>query len=484
MGSLVRKSFHGILWSAIERFSLQGVHFAIGVVLARMLTADDFGMIGMLSIFLGVSQVFIDCGFSSALIRQVKTTEDDYGTAFTANLAISAVAYAVLFATAPRVEIFYAMPGLAEVMRAVSATLVINALFTVHKVRLTRDVDFKTQSKVSLGAAVASGLLGIGLAYAGCGVWSLVWQTVANSVLNLVLLATLMRWFPKPSFNWLSFRNLFGFGSRLLAASLVHAVYSNLYNLIIGKKFSAGDLGHFTQADRLAKFPSQNVEGVLQRVTYPLLSQLQNEPERLRTIYIKYLGIACFAVFPMMMGLAAVARPLVSLMLGEKWLPCVPMLQVLCLGMMLDPVCSINLNLLYVKGRSDLVLKLEIIKKSIAIAILFAAVPFGIQWMCVGRTVYSAVATLLNMTYTRRFINLSIAGQLKLMSGPLAMSSVLVLACFGIGRLGLGNVATLAIDIPVGAAVYLGFSRGFRLGAFRELLSILATLRRSEGKTA
>lgn len=484
MGSLVHKSFHGIFWSAVERFSLQGVRFAIGVVLARMLAADDFGMIGMLSIFLVVSQVFIDCGFSSALIRQVDTTEKDYGTAFTANLAISAAAYAVLYAAAPRVEAFYAMPGLCGVMRAVAATLVIGALYTVHKVRLTRDVDFKTQSKVSLGAAVASGLLGIGLAHAGYGVWSLVWQTIANSVLNLLLLTVLMRWFPKPAFDRKSFRNLFGFGSRLLVAGLVHAVYSNLYNLVIGKKFSAADLGQYTQADRLSRFPSQNVEGVLQRVTYPLLSKLQNEPERLRTIYVKYLEIACFAVFPMMMGLAGTARPLVALMLGGKWLPCVPMLQVLCLGMMLDPVCTINLNLLYVKGRSDLVLRLEIVKKSIAVAILFAMVPFGVLWMCVGGTVYSVIATLLNMTYTRQFIDLSMAGQLKLMAGPLAMSSALLLACFGIGALGLGNAVTLAIEIPVCVALYLGLSQGFRVAAFRELLSILATLRRGEGKTA
>lgn len=484
MGSLVHKSFHGIFWSAVERFSMQGVHFAIGVVLARLLSADDFGTIGMLSIFLGVSQVFIDCGFSNALIRQVETTQEDYGTAFTVNFAISAVVYALLFAAAPVVEAFYAMPGLAGVMRAVAATLVITALYAVNKTRLTRAVDFKTQSKVSLGAALLSGLLGIGLAYAGCGVWSLVWQSVANSALNLVLLVALMRWFPKPAFDKESFRRLFGFGSRLLAAGLVHAVYSNLYNLVIGKKYTAGDLGQFTQADRLSKLPSQNMEGILQRVTFPLLSQLQNEPERLRGIYIKYLGVACFAVFPMMIGLAATARPLVALMLGEKWLPCVPMLQVLCLGMMLDPVCSINLNLLYVKGRSDLVLKLEIVKKSIALAILFAALPFGVQWMCVGRAVYSAIATLLNMTYSRRFIDLSIVGQLKLMAAPLAMSSAMALGCWGIGCLGMGNGATLGTAVFVGAGVYLGMSLAFRVGAFRELLAVFAALRRGEKQAA
>lgn len=307
---------------------------------------------------------------------------------------------------------------------------------------------------------------------------------MANSILNLLLLTVLMRWVPTPAFDRGSFRKLFGFGSRLLAASLVHTVYTNLYNLVIGKKYSAGDLGHFTQADRLSRFPSQNVEGILQRVTYPILSQLQNEPARLREIYIKYLGITCFAVFPVMMGLAATARPLVALLLGEKWLPCVPMLQVLCLGMMLDPVCTINLNLLYVKGRSDLVLKLEIVKKSIALAILFAMLPFGVQWMCVGRSVYSAIATLLNMTYTRRFIDLPVAGQLKLMAAPLAMSFALALACSGVDALGWGNAATLACSALLGAAVYLGLSKVFHVGAFRELLSTLSALRRGERLSA
>lgn len=484
MGSLVRKSFHGILWSAIERFSYQGIHFAIGVVLARMLERSDFGMIGMLSIFLGISQVFIDCGFSSALIRQAEATEKDYGTAFLANMAISVAAYAVLFVAAPWVEAFYGMPGLCGVMRGVSATLVLNALVAVQKVKLTRSVDFKTQSKVSLSAAVLSGGLGIVLAYRGFGVWSLVWQSIANSVLTLVLLTALMRWFPTPAFDRESFRRLFGFGSRLLAASLVHTIYANLYNLVIGKRYSADELGLYARADSLSQLPSQNVEGVLRRVTYPILAQLQNEPLRLREIYIKYLGVTCFAVFPMMIGLAATARPLVTVLLGEKWLPCVPLLQVLCLAMMLDPVCSVNLNLLYVKGRSDLVLKLEIIKKTIALALLCAAMPFGVEWMCVGRAGYSAIASILNMAYTRRFIDLSIGGQLKLMAAPLAMSSVMAAGCFAVGRLGLEGIATLAIAVPFGVAVYLGLSHWFHVGAFKELRSVLASLRRGEGRVA
>ena len=338
-----------------------------GIVLARLLSPSDFGMIGMLSIFMSVSQTLIDCGFSNALIRQKNATESDYGTAFIINFSISVLAFGSLFIAAPFVADFYNMPDLQSIMRVFSVTLIINALFAVHRARLTKNVDFKTQSKVSLTAAVISGVLGITLAYKGFGVWSLVYQSICSAAINFLMMLAMVRWFPKPVFNKDSFHALF---SKLLIPSLISSIYSNLYNMVIGKRYSASDLGYYTRADSLGNLPSQNVAGILYRVTFPILSQLQDDRERLRSIYIKYLQISCFAVFPIMMGLAALAKPIIVLMLGEKWMPSVLLLQILCFGLMLDPICNINLNLLYVKGRSDLVLKLEIIKKTIAVTIL------------------------------------------------------------------------------------------------------------------
>ena len=339
MGSIASQSIKGVIWSAVERFSLQGVQFFIGIVLARLLSPSDFGMIGMLTIFLSISQIFVDCGFSNALIREKEVTDKDYGTAFSINFLISLGCFVILFFAAPFVADFYQLPELCPVMRVVSLSLVINALFTVHKAKLSRAVDFKTQSKASFGAALLSGILGVTLAYCGFGVWSLVWQTVLNSVLNLVIFSVLLRWFPKPCFNKDSFHSLFSFGSKLLVSSLIHSVYTNLYNIVIGKKFSAANLGFYTRADHLVAFPSQNVASILSRVTYPILSKLQEDNNKLLDVYKKYLQLACFVIFPLMIGFCVLAKPTVILLLGEKWLASVLLLQILCFPYMLDPVC-------------------------------------------------------------------------------------------------------------------------------------------------
>ena len=473
MTSVASKSIHGIVWSAVERFSLQGVQFLIGVILARLLSPSDFGMIGMLSIFMSVSQTFIDCGFSNALIRQKKASSKDYGTAFIINFAISVVSFLALWGAAPFVALFYNMPDLQPVMRAVSVTLIVNALFTVHKVRLTRKVDFKTQSKASLGAALISGGLGIFLAYNGFGVWSLVYQTIGNSFLNLVFMTILLKWFPKPIFSKASFNVLFGFGSKILIASIISSVYSNLYNIVIGKQFSASNLGYYTRADQLGNFPSQNVAGILSRVTYPILSQLQGDEGQLRTIYINYLQMTCFVVFPLMMGLASLSNPLIVLLLGEKWLPSALLLQILCFGLMLDPISNINLNLLYVKGRSDLVLKLEIVKKTIAVAILIVSLPFGLIGLCVGRVCYAVVATMLNMIYTKQFINLSMWGQAKLVIPSMFLSLLMAVGSYGITLLDVDRGYQLLLGIFVGFVIYLGLAKLFRMNAVTFLFKIV-----------
>lgn len=473
MSSISSKSVRGVVWSAVESFSLQGVQFLIGIVLARLLTPSDFGMIGMLTIFMSVSQTFIDCGFSNALIRQKNTTEKDYGTAFLLNFIISLVAFGILFAIAPFVADFYNMPELESVMRAISTTLIINALFVVHKARLTRAVDFKTQSKVSLTAAVLSGGLGIYLAYNGFGVWSLVYQSICNSLLTLILITLLLKWFPRPGFHRESFNELFGFGSKILVASLISSIYSNLYNIVIGKRYSATDLGHFTRADQLGKFPSQNVAGIMSRVTLPILSQLQDAPARLRTVYEKYLKVTCFVVFPLMMGLAALAEPVVVLLLGDKWMPAVAMLQILCFGLMLDPVCNINLNLLYVKGRSDLVLRLEIIKKTIAVSILVITSFGGIVWMCVGSACYGYIATILNTRYTGQFIGLNTFRQIKQIAPYYVLSLIMAAIVYGSSTLATGNdLVRLVVGCVSGVAVYLGVAFIFKMDALKELLKI------------
>ena len=473
MSSIASKSIHGILWSAIERFSLQGVQFLIGIVLARLLSPSDFGLIGMLSIFMGVSQTFIDCGFSSALIRQKDISAKDYGTTFLINFLISLITFLILFFSAPFIAKFYDTPKLELVIQVFSTTLIINALFTVHSVKLTRNVDFKTQSKASICSAIISGAVGITLAYKGFGVWSLVTQAICNSTSNLILLTLLLKWFPSPTFSRASFHNLFGFGSKIFIASIISSIYSNLYNIVIGKKFSAATLGYYTRADQMGQLPSQNIAGILSRVTYPILSQLQDDTYRLRNVYTKYLQLSCFVIFPLMMGLAALAKPLIILLLGDKWVPSVILLQILCFGLMLDPICNINLNLLYVKGRSDLVLKLEIIKKTIAITILVVSLPFGLTGLCAGRALYGIIATLLNMTYTKRFIDLSILGQARLILPSLALSLIMAAGSYSITITGFNNTLQLFFGIIIGLILYLIPAKLFKMDAMNYIFELI-----------
>lgn len=480
MSSIASKSLHGIIWSAVEKFSLQGVQFLIGIVLARLLFPSDFGMIGMLSIFMGVSQTFIDCGFSSALIRQKEVTAEDYGTTFLINATFSLIAFFILFFSAPFVASFYKMPELESVMQVFSTTLIINALYTVHIIKLTRNVDFKTQSKATLCSALISGLIGITLAYKGFGVWSLIYQALCNSILNLILLTLLLKWFPHLIFSRESFKKLFVFGSRIFIASIISSIYANLYNIVIGKKFSAANLGYYTRAEQLGLFPSQNIAGILSRVTYPILSQLQDNPEQLKSVYTKYLQLSCFIVFPLMMGLVALAKPLIIILFGDKWEQSAILLQILCIGFMFDPICNINLNLLYVKGRSDLVLKLEIIKKTIAISILIASLPFGLTGLCIGRALYGIIATLLNMTYTKRFIDLSIWGQIRLFLPSLILSLIMASGAYTITTFTINNGIQLLGGFIVGLLLYIIPALLFKLNSMKYILELL----KSKNKTS
>ena len=379
----------------------------------------------------------------------------DYGTTFLINFFISLLAFLILFFTAPFIARFYNIPELELVIRVFSTTLITNALFTVHNVKLTRNVDFKTQSKASICSALISGAVGVALAYKGFGVWSLVAQAICNSILNLILLTFLLKWFPSPTFSRTSFHNLFGFGSKILIASIISSIYSNLYNIVIGKKFSATFLGYYTRADQL------------------VLSQLQDNSSRLHDAYVKYLQLSCFVIFPLMMGLAALAKPLIILILGEKWVPSVILLQILCLGLMFDPICNINLNLLYVKGRSDLVLKLEIIKKTIAITILIASLPFGLTGLCIGRALYGIVATLLNMTYTKRFIDLSIWGQAKLIFPSLALSLLMAAGAYSITLSNLNHVLQLILGIIIGLLLYIIPAKLFKMEAMNYIIELV-----------
>lgn len=473
--SLKNKTVKGVFWSAVERFSVAGISFVFGLVLARLLSPSDYGIIAMLNIFMAVSQTFIDSGFSSALIRKIDRTETDNATAFYFNIGVGVACYLILFFAAPLIARFYDEPILVSVTRVVGLNLLFNSLCVVQQALLTVRIDFKTQAKISLTATVLSGVIGIVLAYKGYGVWSLVVQTVSSASFRMVLLWVLARWRPRARFSKASFRELFSFGSKLLASGLLDTIYNNLYTIVIGKKFTSASLGVYARAEHFAQFPAVNITGILQRVTFPVLSTIQNEDERLRVNYRKFLRLSAYAVFPLMMGLVAVADPLVRWILTDKWEGAILFLQILCFALMWYPIHAINLNLLQVKGRSDLFLKLEVWKKIIGVVTLCVTIPLGLTAMCVGRIVTSLIALFINTYYTGKLIQVGYWVQMKDLLPIFANSVVMLGVCLLVQMplVGVHHALSLFLAVLVGGAYYVGSSFLFHSAELKELLGLL-----------
>lgn len=471
--SLKEKTVKGLIWSSIDRFSSQGIQFVFGLIMARLLVPADYGVVAMLGIFLALSQSFIDSGFSTALIQKINRTEVDFSTVFYFNLVASVFFYALLWLGAPAIAAFYDMPLLESVTRVVALNLVINALSGVQNAKLGIALDFKTRAKISLSVTLFSGIVGISLAYAGYGVWALVVQMVGSALLNTLLLWLFVRWKPQLVFSWTSFRELFTFGSKLLASGLLDTLYGNLVPLLVGKFYSATSLGLYSRALGLGNYPSSNITSVIQNVTFPVLSSIQNDDERLSSGYRRLLRLSVFIIFPLMVGLSAVADPLVRLVLTDKWEGCIYLLQILCFSLMWYPVHAINLNLLQVKGRSDYFLKLEIIKKIFGACVLCVTVPLGLVAMCYGSVFVSMVCLTFNTHYTHRLIGYGFKRQMRemlpvllhaLVMGFIAWSVVQALPTPGMQLLG---------GILSGAAYYLLGAWLLRFEELREALSLL-----------
>lgn len=471
--SLRYKAAKGILWSTVERFSVQGMQFLIMIVMARLLTPHDYGIIGMLTIFLAVSQSLIDSGFSQALIRKQGRTEIDNNTVFYFNIVVSALLYVILYVSAPFVADFYDTPQLCPVMRVVCLGIIFNSLAVVQRALLTIRIDFKTQAKAALTAAVTSGVAGIAMAYHGFGVWSLVAQQLLNLGINTGLLWLLSKWRPRLVYSWRSFHELFAFGSKLLVSGLLDTIYRNIYPIVIGKLFSASSLGHYTRAHQFSEFPSSNLTGIIQRVTYPVLCEIQDDDERLSDIYRRFLKLSAFVIFPLMIGLSSVAQPFVYIMLGPQWDFCGQLLQIICFAMMWYPIHAINLNLLQVKGRSDLFLRLEIIKKILGVSVLCITAPFGLVVMCYGSILNSLVALAINTYYTGRLINVGFLKQMRDLLPTLALCIAMFTLILSVNSFLSGNAARLCTGVVTGVAFYSLTSYVFKFSELKELLSLI-----------
>lgn len=439
--SLKQKTVSGLMWSFIDNVSKQGLTFVIGIILARLLSPDEFGLIGMITIFIAVSTSVVDSGFSQALIRKKDCTDTDYSTVFYFNLLAGIFLTTILFFAAPLISRFFEEPQLNKLVKVVSVVLVIDALSLIQRTKLIKRVDFKLQTKVSVIATALGGALGIALAVAGFGVWSLVAKQIGQRLISAILLWFWNKWKPLWVFSKKSFKELFGFGSKLLVSGLLNTIYRNIYLLVIGKYFSASQLGYFTRAEQFKKLPAENMMRVIQRVTYPVLSDIQDDIPRLIDNYRKLIKSTMFITFILMLGMAAAAKPMILTLIGEKWLPSVIFLQLLCLEGMFYPLSALNLNMLKVQGYSHVILKLEVFKKILAVPVIIIGIIYGINILIIGMVIHAAIAYYLNGFYSGKMLNYSIKDQLLDI-----LPSFLLASAMGLVVLVLGNVLHM---IPV-----------------------------------
>lgn len=471
--SLKGKAVRGVIWNAINTYANQGLAFVLGIILARLLDPSDYGLVGMTSIFFAISQVFIDSGFGSALVQKKDRNEDDYCTVFYVNLTISLLLYVVLFCIAPYVADYFQQPLLRDLMRVSALTLIINALVSTSRNKLYVAVDFKTTTKVSLTSACISGGVALYCAYSGYGVWTLVIQSIVGAIVSAVLLFYYVRWIPRRKFSKSSFDRLFGYGSKILVASLITVIYSNIFNFIIGKKYSADSLGYYTKANGFASFAGNTTASVLQSVAFPVLTDIQDDPQRLLNAYSRYIKMVAFFVFPLLMLLCGIAKPFVLFLITEKWAACIILLQILCFDFMWDGIIRINLNLLYVTGRSDLVLKLEIIKKCIAFSILIISSFFGIIGMCIGRVIYSLIAFYMNTYYTKKILNYGFWTQVKEIAPSFLISASMMAIALLISHYVTPPILSLILSLTICPIYYLSLSYLFKISSLYELRDII-----------
>jgi teichuronic acid exporter len=462
-----------LFWSGVERFSVQGIQFVISILIARLIGSDEYGLIAMLSIFLAVAQTFIDGGFSNALVQKQNRSEEDYSTVFYFNVVISLLFYLLMFLSADAIASFFNEPRLSSITKWVGLNIIVSSFSLVQRARLIVIHDFKTQANASIVSVFLSGLIGVWMAYNGHGVWALVVQTLLYNLLFSIILWIRIKWTPLLKFSIDSFKSLFAFGSNLLVSGLMHTLYVNLYNIVIGKFYSSSQLGFFNRAYTFAQFPSNNLTEIITRAIFPVQCELQSEVGKSKQVFDLYLRFTCFIVFPLMVGLAVLSEPLIVILLKESWLPAAGMLKILSLALLLSPVMTINNSILKVMGRTDYFLHSEIIKKVSAILILACSIPFGLHYICWGMLLCNIVDVIVAIFYARKVLQTGFRSQFRLLLPVVALTSIMFFSVYLVTFIFESNWVRLCLGTFVGTAVYLILAWLFKFKEFGLLVSAI-----------
>lgn len=470
--SLKNKTIKGTFWSAADAFLGQGVTFFVGIVLARILTPSEYGLIGIVLIFTTVLSGIVDSGFSTALIRKKVTTDEDYNTMFITNMVMSVLIFALLWLCSPLIALFFGKPELTSLTRVTGLILIFQALSITQVTILTKRIDFKTKTKASVVAALTSGSIGVVMAYMGYGVWSLVGQKLSNTLLYSICLWILNRWCPNGSFSRDSFKYMWSFGWKMMLSGLLNNIWNQLYQVVVGKCYSPATLGQYSRSKEYAQIFSSNFTSIIQRVTYPALAEVQDDNVRMVTTYRKLIKVAMFVTAVSMISLGAVAEPFIYCLIGPQWHEAATYLPLICISMSLYPLHALNLNMLQILGRSDIFLYIEIAKKIISIGPFFLGIFVNIYWMLVGSIAAGVIAFFLNSFYSGRKLNYSSWRQLKDVTPSYLVALAIAFAVYFIKFIPLNCFVTLFLQIVVGLTVLLIICETTKMEEYLEIKKI------------
>lgn len=478
--NLRNKAVRGIAWSAIDKIAVRGMSFLIGIIIARILMPSDYGVLGMVAVFITLSSLFIDSGFSQALVQKQDRTQTDMSTAFFFNVLVALGCYIVLFAVAPLAASFYEMPILVSVLRVVGLNVVIMSLATVQRANLLIKIDFRTLAIVDIISVAISGIVGITMAYRGFGVWALVAQTMTMQASSSMWLWLLGRWRPSREFSRNSVSRLWKFGSKLLVAGTVATTTREIYSIVIGKFYRSSELGYYHRAVQTTDVISGTINEIINASSFPILSSIQDERERMISVYSRLLSMTAFVVFPVMTLLAVVASPLVSVLLTDKWLPVVPLIQWLCFARMFTPVSSLNMNILNAVGRSDLFLKLDLSKLPLTILTMAITLPISVKAVVIGSFVNSFICYFINAYLPGKMFNFGVVAQFKIFWKIILATAIMASVSMLCMQLTESPLVKLFCGGFSALVAFYSLSRLLRIREFREILTVIRNKHKNE----
>lgn len=457
-------------WRLAERFGAQGVALVVSIILARLLVPEVYGTIALVTVFTQILNVFVDSGFGNALIQKKDADDLDFSTVFYFNVAVCLLLYVGVFLAAPWIARFYNDLALTPVVRVLSLTLIISGVKNVQQAYVSRTMQFKRFFFATLGGTIGAAVIGIAMAYFGFGVWALVAQQIFNATVDTLILWITVKWRPKWMFSWQRLKGLFSFGWKLLASSLLDTVYSDLRQLIIGKLYTSSDLAQYNRGKQLPDLLVNNIDTSINSVLLPAMSQVQDDSARVKSMTRRAMKTSTYVIAPIMMGLAFTAEFVIRLLLTEKWMPCVPFLRIFCITYMFYPVHTANLNAIKAMGRSDLFLKLEIVKKMVGLIVLLSTMWFGVMAMAYSLLFTSITSQIINSWPNKKLLDYSYPEQIRDILPGILLAVLMGCCVYPIHWLGLPDAVTLLIQVPLGAVIYIGVSAVLRLDSYKYVM--------------